>query len=70
MKTSQLSSPCCTSKLMLSVLKPQDQFQVYPAAKDSRGICICQDRDYRDVYQEKHGQMALTCPQKRYHLEC
>ena len=52
------------------VLKPQDQFQVYPAAKDSRGICICQDRDYRDVYQEKYGQMALTCPQKRYHLEC
>jgi hypothetical protein len=24
-----------------------------PAAKDQREICICQDNDYRDVYQRK-----------------
>ena len=36
------------------VLKPQEQFQVYPVAKDSRGICICQDKDYVEVYQKKY----------------
>ena len=40
------------------VLKPQEQFQVYPANKDPKGICICQDKDYRDVYQQKYGEMA------------
>ena len=36
------------------VLKPQEQFQVYPVAKDRREICICQDKDYRGVYQNKY----------------
>ena len=36
------------------VLKPQEQFQVHPVAKDRRGICICQDKDYREVYQKKY----------------
>ena len=36
------------------VLKPQDRFQVYPVAKDPRGICICQDKDYLDVYRRKY----------------
>ena len=36
------------------VLKPQQQFQVYPVAKDRREICICQDKDYREVYQNKY----------------
>ena len=36
------------------VLNPQQRFQVYPAAKDRRGICICQDKDYREVYQNKY----------------
>ena len=36
------------------VLRPQEQFQVYPAAKDPRQLCICQDRDYVDVYRKKH----------------
>ena len=40
------------------VLKPQEQFQMYPAAKDPRGICICQDKDYLDVYQKKYRRMA------------
>ena len=37
------------------VLKPQEQFQVYPVAKDHRGICICQDKDYIDIYRQKYG---------------
>ena len=36
------------------VLRSQEQFQVYPAAKDPRQLCICQDRDYVDVYRKKH----------------
>ena len=40
------------------VLKPQGKFQVYPVAKDPRGICICQDKDYLDVYQKKYRGMA------------
>ena len=37
------------------VLKGQEQFQVYPVAKDPRGICVCQDQDYVDVYSKKYG---------------
>lgn len=37
------------------VLKPQAQFQVYPAAKDPEGRCLCQDRDYVEVYRDKYG---------------
>ena len=36
------------------VLKPQEQFQVYPVAKDPRGRCICQDQDYLAVYRKKY----------------
>ena len=39
----------------LDVLKPQEQFQVYPVAKDDGGRCICQDNDYVEVYREKYG---------------
>ena len=35
------------------VLKPQQRFQVYPVAKNPGGMCICEDRDYQEVYQEK-----------------
>ena len=40
------------------VLKPQERFQVCPAAKRPGSNCICQDEDYREVYRKKHGQMA------------
>ena len=36
------------------VLKPQERFQVYPAAKDAGERCICQDADYREVYRRKY----------------
>lgn len=36
------------------VLKPQRQFQSYPAAKDPRNICICQDKDFRTTYVQKY----------------
>ena len=37
------------------VLKPQERFQVYPAAKPPGERCICQDADYREVYRRKYG---------------
>ena len=40
------------------VLKPQERFQIYPAAKRPGNNCICQDEDYREVYRKKHGCMA------------
>ena len=36
------------------VLKPQERFQVYSAAKHAGGRCICQDADYREVYRRKY----------------
>ena len=36
------------------VLKPQERFQVYPAAKHAGERCICQDADYREVYRRKY----------------
>lgn len=37
----------------LDVLKPLPPVPSHPVAKDPRGICICQDSDYRDVYTRK-----------------
>ena len=39
------------------VLKPQKRFQIYPAAKHPGNSCICQDKDYRDVYRKKYERM-------------
>ena len=36
------------------VLKPQERFQVYLAAKHAGKRCICQDADYREVYRTKY----------------
>ena len=36
------------------VLKPQQRFHSYQAAKDPRGICICQDSDYQLAYKRKY----------------
>ena len=38
-----------------NVLKPQERLQVHPMAKKVGGKCICQDKDYVDVYQKKYG---------------
>lgn len=31
-----------------------------PAFKDDRGLCICQDRDYQEVYWQKYGGVLTT----------
>ena len=36
------------------VLKPQERFQVYRAAKHAGERCICQDPDYREVFRGKY----------------
>ena len=36
------------------VLKPQERFQVYRAAKHAGERCIRQDADYREVYRSKY----------------
>lgn len=38
-----------------NVLKPQARFHTHPVAKKVGGKCICQDKDYIDVYRKKHG---------------
>ena len=38
------------------MLKQQGKFQTYPVVKDSREICICQDKDYRLSYEKKYSQ--------------
>ncbi len=38
----------------IDVMRPLGSYLTQPAAKDPRGICICQDADYRDVYQRKY----------------
>ena len=43
---------------VFDVLKPQERFQVHPVAKDPAGRCICQDKDYVDVYLEKYGSAS------------
>jgi hypothetical protein len=42
----------------LDVLKSQERFQVYPVAKDSRGSCICQDKDYVEAFRGKYGVVS------------
>ena len=38
-----------------NVLKPQARFHLHPVAKKVGGKCICQDKDYIDVYRKKYG---------------
>jgi hypothetical protein len=35
-------------------MRPLGSYLTQSAAKDSRGICICQDTDYRDAYKRKY----------------
>jgi hypothetical protein len=46
--------PTATEVARLDVLQALGQEQLaHPAAKDARGICICQDADYRRAYDDK-----------------
>ncbi len=40
----------------LDVMSSLPKLHSHPAAKDPRGICICQDKDYRDTYQKKYSR--------------
>lgn len=44
----------------IDVLKPLQSVHTRPAAKDPRGICICQDADYRAVYERKFAIVSRT----------
>lgn len=44
----------------LDVLKPLPSTRSRPVAKDPRDICICQDRDYREVYTSKFDENVLS----------
>ena len=52
------SEPEHSAVAQFDVLKPQERFQVHPVAKDPAGRCICQDKDYVDVYREKYGSAS------------
>jgi hypothetical protein len=43
-----------TQVTRINVMQPLGSYLTQHAAKDQRGICICQDSDYRDVYQRKY----------------
>jgi hypothetical protein len=47
--------PTTTEVLRIDVLRALGQELVQPAAKDPRGICICQDAIYQDAYRAKWG---------------
>ena len=53
--TMQLSKRADSVVAQYDVLKPQESLQVYPAAKDSKGRCICQDKDFLAVYRKKYS---------------
>ncbi len=42
----------------INVLQPLGVSLTQPAAKDPRGICICQDADYLERYRGKYPQPA------------
>lgn len=43
----------------LDLLKPLPSVPTRIAAKDPRGICLCQDPDYRDVYERKFRRSVV-----------
>ena len=44
----------------VNVLRQVPPFLTQPAAKDPRGICICQDPDYSETYTRKYGRSTLN----------
>ena len=43
-----------THVIRIDVMSPLTAYLTQPAAKDPRGICICQDTDYRSAYEGKY----------------
>lgn len=46
-----------TQVTRIDLMRPIGSYLTQAAAKDQRGICICQDNDYRDVYQQKYANV-------------
>jgi len=49
-----------TQVTRIDLMRPLGSYLTQLAAKDQRGICICQDGDYRDVYQGKYTSLQRT----------
>ena len=49
-----------TQVTRIDVMRPIGSHLTQPAAKDPRGICICQDEDYREVYQHKYADAGAA----------
>ena len=47
-------SPDMTSVSRIDVIRPLGEYLTQPRQKDSRGICICQDKVYQDAYRAKY----------------
>jgi len=47
-----------TQVTRINVMQRLGTYLTQPAAKDTRGICICQDADYRDAYERKYADGA------------
>lgn len=47
-----------TTITRIDVMRPVGSHLVQPAQKDPRGICICQDSDYRERYQLKYQERS------------
>jgi hypothetical protein len=47
-------SPDMTSVSRIDVLRPLGEYLTQPRQKDSRGICICQDKVYQGAYRAKY----------------
>lgn len=48
-------SPRGTHIARVDLMRPLSEYTLQPAAKNPRGMCICQDQDYRDAYKRKYG---------------
>ena len=49
-------NPSGTQVTRIDVMRPLGSHLTQRAAKDRRGICICQDADYRDIYKRKYAK--------------
>ncbi len=47
-------SPESTEVTRIDVLQPLAEYLTQPVQKDARGICICQDKVYQDVWRSKY----------------
>jgi hypothetical protein len=47
-----------TAVTRIDVLRPLGQYMTQPIGKDARGICICQDSVFCDVFAKKYDQLC------------